>query len=225
MGDGDVATPIGGTGLGGAGLSSGSKLKANDPSLNIEEYTPPTPEKKTDTPWKKLTDYALYAMLASAGFIAIASMLANKAKALAANPVTAASALAMFNAAKMFCYLAMAAAGVVIAIAVMLATKHGQKMMGLMYGMVGGALIFQAYKALQGINEGLDKAKATANQYDACLKQLSGQTAANGQPAVDVLKGLPAEQQMKVINSPKPLDTLNTFVEPLDAPNSSTSAQ
>lgn len=192
-GSGDVATPIGGTGLGGAGLSQGNKLKANDPALNMSEYTPPTPNKSTDTPWKKLTDYALYAMLASAGFIAIAALLSNKAKALLANPLTAPSAVGLFNAAKIFCYLAMAAAAVVIGIAVMLATKHGQKMMGLMYGLVGGALIYQAYKALTGINEGLDKAKQAGQFVDTVFKNMN-----QGQQAA--FKAMPADKQWSIIN-------------------------
>jgi len=174
-GSGDIATPIGGTGLGGAGLSQGSKLKANDPSLNQSEYTPPTPQKKDDTPWKKLTDYALYAMLASAAFILIASLLANKAKALLAPPALANLPLAtsLFNAAKIFCYLAIAAAAIVIGIGVNLAITYGQKLMGIMYGLVGGALIYQAYKALSGINEGLDKAKQAAKDYDKMLEKMS----------------------------------------------------
>jgi len=174
-GSGDIATPIGGTGLGGAGLSQGSKLKANDPSLNQSEYTPPTPQKKDDTPWKKLTDYALYAMLASAAFILIASLLANKAKALLAPPALANLPLAtsLLNAAKIFCYLAIAAAAIVIGIGVNLAITYGQKLMGIMYGLVGGALIYQAYKALSGINEGLDKAKQAASDYDKMLSKMN----------------------------------------------------
>lgn len=193
-GSGDVATPIGGSGLGGAGLSQGNKLKANDPALNTNEYTPPTPKKSDDTPWKKLTDYALYAMLASAGFIAIASLLSNKAKAMLANPLTAPGAVSLFNAAKIFCYLAMLAAAAVIAIGVMLVTKHGQKWMGIMYGMVGGALIYQAYKALSGINEGLDKAKSAGQFYDSAFKSMS-----EGQQAA--FKSLPPEQQWQHVSS------------------------
>jgi len=193
-GSGDIATPIGGTGLGGAGLSQGSKLKANDPSLNQSEYTPPTPQKKDDTPWKKLTDYALYAMLASAAFILIASLLANKAKALLATPLTASSAIALFNAAKIFCYLAMAAAVVVIGIGVNLAITYGQKWMGIMYGLVGGALIYQAYKALSGINEGLDKAKQAGQWYDNAFKGMS-----EGQQAQ--FKNFTTEQQWGHVNA------------------------
>jgi len=82
-GSGDIATPIGGTGLGGAGLSQGSKLKANDPSLNQSEYNPPTPQKKKDTPWKKLIDNALKYMLIVSGLIVLIKLLA-KAKSVGA---------------------------------------------------------------------------------------------------------------------------------------------
>lgn len=162
-GSGDVAVPIGGTGLGGAGLSQGNKLKANEPSLRVNEYTPPTPQKSYDTPWKKLVDYALYAMLASAAFILITSILANKGKALTiANP---ASATAYFKAAKAFCYLAIASAAIVIGIGVMLATKYGQKLIGIMYGMIGAVLIYQAFEALSGINKGMTKADKMEKLY------------------------------------------------------------
>jgi hypothetical protein len=196
-GSGDIATPIGGTGLGGAGLSQGNKLKANDPSLNQSEYTPPTPPKpKEDTPWKKLIDYALYAMLASAAFIAIASLLANKAKALLAvpSPANVSLAISLFNTAKMFCYLAMAAAAVVIGIGVKLAITYGQKWMGIMYGLVGGALIYQAYKALSGINEGLDKAKQAGQWYDNVFKGMN-----EGQQAQ--FKSFTPEQQWGHVNA------------------------
>lgn len=172
-GSGDIATPIGGTGLGGAGISQGTKLKANDPSLNMSEYTPPTPEKKTDTPWKKLTDYALYAMLASVGFIAIAKMLANKAKALMATPLTAPQAASFFAAAKVFAVLAMGAAAMVIAIALQLATKHGQKMLGLMYGVIGGTLIVQAVRALWDMNADGEKAMKAGEFYEKVFKNMN----------------------------------------------------
>jgi hypothetical protein len=45
--------------------------------------------------------------------------------------------------------------------------------MGIMYGLVGGALIYQAYKALSGINEGLDKAKQAASDYDKMLSKMN----------------------------------------------------
>lgn len=192
-GSGDIAVPIGGTGLGGAGLNQG-KLKANDPALNTNEYTPPTPNKSDDSPWKKLTDYALYAMLASAAFIAIAKMIANKAKALMANPLTAPQAASMFAIAKMFCMLAIAAAGVVIAIAVQLASKYGQKMMGLMYGMVGGALIIQAIRAMYDMNADGEKAMKAGEFYDKCFSQMN-----EGQQAA--FKAMPVEQQWNIVNN------------------------
>ncbi|MEF3280678.1 MAG: hypothetical protein K6357_06920 [Elusimicrobiota bacterium] len=205
-GSGDIATPIGGSGIGGAGLSQGNKLKANDPALSMNEYTPPTPNKSDDTPWKKLTDYALYGMLASAAFIFIASLLANKAKALLASPVTAPGAISLFNAAKVFCYLAMAAAAVVIGIGVMLATKYGQKWMGIMYGLVGGTLIFQAYKALSGINEGLDKAQQAGQFYDNAFSKMSESQQA-------AFKALPADQQWQQVSAynANPNDYMSTL--------------
>jgi hypothetical protein len=160
VGSGDIATPIGGTGLGGAGLSQGNKLKANDPSLNQSEYTPPTPQKSDDTPWKELTDYALYAMLAAGGFIFIANMLVNKAKALMTtpNPFSAATAASLYQAAMAFAGIALALAAAVVGIGILLASKYGQKMMGIMYGIIGGIMAYQAYEALSGAYDGYKKA-------------------------------------------------------------------
>jgi len=205
-GSGDIGTPIGGSGLGGAGLSQGNKLKANDPALNTNEYTPPTPNKSDDSPWKKLTDYALYAMLAAAGFIFIASILANKAKAMMASPVTAAGAVGLFKAAQVFCYLAIAAAVAVIGIAAVLGFKYKQTWMGVMYGLVGAALIYQAYKALTGINEGLDKAQQAGEFYDKAFSQMS-----EGQQAA--FKSLPADQQWQHVGNynANPTDYMETI--------------
>jgi len=196
-GSGDVATPIGGSGLGGAGLSQGNKLKANDPSLNQEDYTPPTPNKSDNTPWEKLTDYALYAMLAAGAFIAIANMLAQHAKALAASPVTVGASLAYFQAAMAFAGLALAAAAAVIGIAVVLAAKYKQTMMGMMYGVIGAILAYQAYKALAGASEGYKNAEQMSKdpnvaKFNDFFKGLSeGQKASFGK--------LPADRQMDIV--------------------------
>ncbi len=141
-GSGDIAVPIGGTGLGGAGLSAGNKLKANDPSLNVNEYTPPTPQKKTDTPWKALVDRALYAMLAAVTFIYLARLFAKFGKT---NPI-------WFKVAYVFSALAIAAASIVIASGWQLSSKYGQKMMGLLYIGVGTILVIQAIMALIDIH-------------------------------------------------------------------------
>lgn len=197
-GSGDIATPIGGTGLGGAGLSQGNKLKANDPALNMSEYTPPpTPNKSTDTPWKKLTDYALYSMLAAAAFIGIASLFAQKAKTAAASVLTAPSAPAWFAAAKAFAMLAIAAALVVIGVAIQLAGKYGQKMMGIMYGVIGGLLIIQAIRSLIEIHNAQKEAELKINQAknfynDAFSKMNENQKAA--------FKKLTPEQQWKQVD-------------------------
>lgn len=139
-GTGDIATPIGGSGLGGAGLSQG-KLKANDPALNTNEYTPPTPHKTDDTPWKKLVDKGLYAMLIAGGLIFATRLIANLAKG---NPF-------LYTLAYATAISAIASALVVVMVGIQLWTKYGQKMMGLMYVGIGLALVWQAYEALMGI--------------------------------------------------------------------------
>ena len=157
-GTGDVGAPGAGAGLGGLGVSNGTGLKGNDPSLNSNKSTPPkVSEPENVSPWKKYTDMAMYAMLAAAACILISSILANMAK------TSVLYAIPLFYAAKIFAYLAMAAAAVVIYAGLTLMSKYGQKWTGIMYMIVGGALIFQAYKALTGINEGLAKAEAAAD--------------------------------------------------------------
>ncbi len=153
-GSGDIAVPIGGTGLGGAGLSAGSKLKANDPSLNVDEYTPPTPQKKIDTPWKKLVDRALYAMLAAVAFIYLAKLFAKFGKT---NPI-------WFKVAYVFSALAIAAASIVIATGYQLSSKYGQKMMGLLYIGVGTILVIQAIMALFDIH-GMSKGSVPKSNF------------------------------------------------------------
>ncbi len=165
-GAGDVAgIDSGGAGLGGAGLGEG-ELSASDPSLNTNESTPPVPPTDNPedvSPWKKLTDMALYAMLAGAALIIITHLLANKAKAMALiNPIAAA---AWFTAATYTAYAAIAAGAAVIFAGVMLMSQHGQTWMGLMYVAAGIGIIWKAYEALMGINKAAKANSELATQF------------------------------------------------------------
>jgi hypothetical protein len=177
---GDVGSAGGGVGLGGAGITSGSKLKTSDPSLNSNNSTPPkvVPPPENVSPWKKYTDMALYAMLAASVLIFITGLLAKKAqdlavKAAAAPPPLAAAAwaaaAAMYGYAQIAAYAAMAASALVLFAGVMLMGKFGQKWTGIMYMAAGGMLMIKAYQALSGMEAGSKEAsaKAATLQMDA----------------------------------------------------------
>ncbi len=174
-GSGDVGTPGGGAGLGGSGVTDGNKLKNSDPSLSSNNSTPAqaTPAAEDVSPWEKYTDLALYGMIASAIFIFIANSCAKKAKALmvqakaaAAVPLTGtataapifAAAIQMYNYAIYAAYAAMAAAAVVVYAGLKLMTDYKQKWTGVMYMAAGGMLIYKAYEAVSGAQEGIAEA-------------------------------------------------------------------
>ncbi len=83
-GTGDVGTPGGGTGMmGGAGMSSGNKLKANDPSVEGSSFTPPeVPEPEDISPWNDLRDEALKYILIGMGLVLVTKILGKLAKTL-----------------------------------------------------------------------------------------------------------------------------------------------
>lgn len=158
-GSGDVATPTGGTGIGGAGLSDSAKLKASDPNINSNEYTPPTPkEGEKDNPWQKTEDMVLYAMMAAAALILITKLLANQAKKAIGTPAFAGWMLA----AKIAAYLALAAAAFVIYLAACFMSGScaltgekfdPQKYTGVMYMIAGAGLAYYAYQALSDLGD------------------------------------------------------------------------
>jgi len=180
-GAGDVGTAGGGAGLGGSGVTDGSTLKNSDPSLSSNDSTPAeaTPAAEDVSPWDKYTDLALYGMIASALFIFIANSCAKKAKALflkakaaAAVPVTGpaaaapifAAAIQMYNYAIYAAYAAMAAAAVVVYAGLKLMGDYEQKWTGIMYMAAGGMLIYKAYEAVSGAQEGIADAQKIVSE-------------------------------------------------------------
>ncbi|HAH32498.1 MAG TPA: hypothetical protein DCL44_09330 [Elusimicrobia bacterium] len=158
-GTGDVGTAGAGAGLGGAGISNGPNLKGNDPSLSKNDSTPPkVPEAvSANTEIEKWTDRAMYAMMIAAALIFATSIYAKKAKAaLALVPVGYAAAAGFYKIAMVCAMLACAAAAVVLMAGNKLRGLD-QNMMGMVYMMIGGVLIFQAYSAISGITEGSSK--------------------------------------------------------------------
>ncbi len=151
-GEGDLAAPSGGAGLGGAGVADGDKLKGNDPSLNMNNSEPPPPpDPEDDTPWQDMVDLAMYSMLASVALIFITRILANVGKT---NPLA-------LKIAVITGYAAIAAAALVIYAGMMMMSKYGQKWMGIIYMMMGAALIWQAYQALAGVGKAMSGEKVT----------------------------------------------------------------
>ncbi len=188
-GSGDVGTPGGGAGLGGSGVTDGNKLKNSDPSLSSNNSTPAqaTPAAEDVSPWKKYTDLALYGMIASAIFIFIANSCAKKAKALAAQaaatgilPLLAmkllADAVVMYNYAMYAAYAAMAAAAVVIYAGLKLMSEYQQKWTGIMYMAAGGMLIYKAYEAISGAQEGISAANTASDTASKAVETRVAET-------------------------------------------------
>jgi len=177
-GSGDVGAGEGGLGLGGAGLS-GNDLKGSDPSLNQSVYTPPTPDAPENvSPWQKMTDMAMYGMLAGAILLVIANKLTSRAKQLAANPMTLPQAMGLYKAAMAFAGMAMAAAGVVIYAGVMMMQKYGQKWTGIAYMLAGASLIMKAYQAITTAKDGMKSGSAVSTEVQS--SGLDGATSALG---------------------------------------------
>jgi len=162
---GDIGTPSGGAGIGGSGVMDGAQLKANNPNLNTNEIQPPTPKQKTpDNPWQKLQDYAVYAMLTATALILLTKILVIQR---------------LFAIARITAYLAMAAAGIVILAGLGLMTGKNifggknfdpQKLVGAMYLLAGGMLMWQAYEALCGV----DSSEEKYNKFKADYIELFG---------------------------------------------------
>jgi hypothetical protein len=153
-GSGDVGSNATGAGIGGAGVADGSKLKGSDPSLSSNESTPPkVPEPENVSPWQKTLNMIMYAMLAAAALIMIANMMA---KSTWGAPYAQYVAMA-----------AMLAAALVIVGAITMMSKYGQKWTGMMYTVVGGALLYMANKARVGAAEPAAEQVATKAGTDS----------------------------------------------------------
>ena len=165
---GDVGNAGTGAGLGGAGVSNGSKLKANDPSLSTNDTKVPEVSNPTnESPWKSTEDRAMKFMMIAMGLIFIAKILSNFAK----------TNIVAYYALMALCALAIAAAGVVIACGIKMMSTYGQKMMGGVYILAGAVMIMMALSTM-----GTASQAATAGEVKAV--PANGTTpAVAGQPA------------------------------------------
>ena len=102
-----------------------------------------------ESPWKKYTDMAMYAMLASAVLTLVAKQLTKMAK----GP----QAIYFYAAAIIAAYAAIAAALLVIFAGYKLMSEFGQKWTGIMYMAAGAMLIMKALEALSGVGESAGK--------------------------------------------------------------------
>lgn len=157
-GTGDVeGLPETGAGLGGAGVSAGDSLKANDPNLSMNESEPPAvPEPEVVDPWAETLDEAMNSMLWAAGALIIGFIFAKIAGRVA-NPI---AKLILAGIA-----IAAAVTALVFAIKIVMAglklmNEFGQKWMGIMYAGIG---IMLALKAVQVIMEAIGSASTTTN--------------------------------------------------------------
>ncbi len=155
VGTGDVTSPGGGPGIGGSGIS-GDGLKSSDPSMSSSQYTPPSvTNAENNSPWEKVTDLAMIAMIAATLLLALGKALMKQAKAKekegtpeAQQQAQALKAMAIAAAAG-----AMAAGGVVIACGAITALKHDQRWTGLAYCLVGAGIIAKAAQIIQQATE------------------------------------------------------------------------
>ncbi|KAF0127054.1 MAG: hypothetical protein FD189_562 [Elusimicrobia bacterium] len=143
-GSGDVGAAETGAGLGGAGVSKGDSLKANDPNLNMNESEPPkVPDPEVVDPWQETLDEAMDNILAGGIALVIGMVLAGIAKKLTAWPKLIVAALAIAAAV-----VALVFAVKLILNGLTLMNEFGQTWMGGMYAMLG---VMMAMKAIQVI--------------------------------------------------------------------------
>ncbi|MFA6435292.1 MAG: hypothetical protein WCW52_11410 [Elusimicrobiales bacterium] len=188
-GTGDLGKADGGVGLGGAGISQGSTLKASDPNLNMNNSTPPkVPDPEDVSPWKKFTNMALYGMIAGALLVVISNMCTKHAMTLAAAVVTAPAAAAWYIAAQAAAYAAMAAAAVVIYAGIMLMSKYGQKWTGIMYMAAGAMIIWKAYEALTAA---IDASATSATAIEDATRMANPGPAGSDAAATATKPGVP----------------------------------
>jgi len=183
---GDVGG-MAGAGMGGAGISQGTSLKASDPNMNKSEFNVPSPNQNTPkdvSPWNDLLMDAMWWGLGCIGGIITTRIFANLAKK--GGPYAA----VFYGIAVGFAYAAMAAAAVVIGygVALMLGKKsdppdpekdfEGQTMYGLGIIFVGLKLMMAAMDALAGCEkpqkaDGWEKGSTATKGVDANGKATS----------------------------------------------------
>lgn len=170
---GHDATTVGAGGAGDTpnGITQG---KPNPNTVqNLREV--PQPQEVSDkntkdkTPWKKEAKIGQYALLIAGVLLAAAALITDPGTKMR----------------QVLAGLAMAAAGVAVAMGLVMAMKHGQTMQGLMYAGMGALLAFGAWKVFNEDKSAAQEAKeaSEAKQKDMNTdidKHLDGQTGKDG---------------------------------------------
>lgn len=189
-GSGDVGAAGTGAGLGGAGVTNGSALKGNDPSLSGNNSTPPpVKDIKKENPWQETEDGIMKAMMWAGGLI-----LLTKALSWIASKLPGPWALGFYIAA-----MAAAVAAIVFAVKVIIGgfkmySTYGQKMMGGVYIIAGIMLILKALQALCEAAGGAGNAGVTTKTVD-------GKPVTSGEP---------------ILGKENPLKTMGTWSKDFD---------
>jgi hypothetical protein len=175
-GTGDVAEGVlEGAGLGGAGLSMGDGLKANNPgNVNNVKNIPQPSNPSNESPWKDL-EKALLITLAAATVLLITGSILASAAARAGNSIAKASlyvATMAVSAAVVLAGLAIVAMGAILAFK----KEYKQTGMGITYMIAGAFLVAKGAKLLSDAVTGYKDAKQenyqNSPEYEAKKKEL-----------------------------------------------------
>ena len=168
-GEGDVAEGVlEGAGLGGAGMSMGNALKANDPNnTNSIKNVPQPSAASNSSPWKDLEKALLITLAAATVLLITGSILASQA----AKAVHPAQKAPLLMATAIIAGIVCAAAAAIVVMAGILIGKHKQTGMGITYIIAGAFLGFKGGKLMAEAISGYKDAKAASYDKDPEYQQ------------------------------------------------------
>jgi hypothetical protein len=174
---GDAGDSVEGVGMDTSGMAVGTALKNGTPNGNSNlKSVPPVSESENASPWKDLVKKVAVLSLVAMGLFLVGKLLAKMAKNATVHKAF------LIGAIKVIAGL-MAVIGVLIlAAAVSLATKYGQKMYGLLYGLAGALTLWEAYSLFKQANGMNTDAEDTAKhaEVQSTSDSASAKASANG---------------------------------------------
>lgn len=172
---GDAGDSVEGVGMDTSGMAVGTALKNGTPNGNSNlKSVPPVSESENASPWKDLVKKVAVLSLVAMGLFLVGKLLAKMAKNATVHKAF------LIGAIKVIAGL-MAVIGVLIlAAAVSLATKYGQKMYGLLYGLAGALTLWEAYSLFKQANGMNTDAEDTAKQAEVQSASDSAKASTNG---------------------------------------------
>lgn len=172
---GDAGDSVEGVGMDTSGMAVGTALKNGTPNGNSNlKSVPPVSESENASPWKDLVKKVAVLSLVAMGLFLVGKLLAKMAKNATVHKAF------LIGAIKVIAGL-MAVIGVLIlAAAVSLATKYGQKMYGLLYGLAGALTLWEAYSLFKQANGMNTDAEDTAKHAEVQSTSDSAKASANG---------------------------------------------